>query len=49
MTNLSDQPVDRGRNALVMRVKRAQCDQSPTYLNQVEPRSQIDVSRLNDD
>lgn len=43
MTNLRHQPVDRRRNALVMRVQRAQCDQSLTYLNQVELQSQIDI------
>lgn len=49
MSNLRDQPVDRRRNALVMRMKRAQCDQSPTYLNQVELRSQMMFPQLNDD
>lgn len=36
MTNLRHQPVNRRRKALVMRVQRTQCDQSLTYLNQVE-------------
>jgi hypothetical protein len=37
ITDSCEQLVDQRRDALIMRMKRAQSDQSPTCFNQVEP------------